>query len=166
MKEKLCGAPVLTLPDFDKLFEVDYDANGMGIGAVLSQEKRPIAFYSEKLSDARRNWSIYDKEFYSMVKTLRVWEHYLIGKEFVLYSDCRALKHLSSQNRISKDMHARRIQFLQRFPFKLMHKSRVQNKVANVLSRKADVLAVISTEVMGFEQIKELYVDDEDFSEV
>ncbi|KAK9091781.1 hypothetical protein Sjap_024958 [Stephania japonica] len=112
LKEKLCTAPVLALPDFSKLFEVDCDASGVGIGAVLSHEKRPVAFFSEKLSDARHSWSTYDKEFYSVVRDLQTWEHYLVGQEFVLYSDCDALKHLNSQTRISKDMHARWTQFL------------------------------------------------------
>ncbi|OMO59689.1 Integrase, catalytic core [Corchorus capsularis] len=107
LKEKMCTAPVLALPDFDKVFEVDCDASGVGIGAVLSQEKRPVAFFSEKLSDSRRKWSTYDKEFYSVVRALKMWEHYLAGNEFVLYSDREALKYLKSQKQITSDMHAR-----------------------------------------------------------
>ena len=125
LKEKLCSAHVLALPNFEKHFEVDCNASEVGVGAVLSQEKKPVAFYNEKLCKARRNWSTNDKEFYSVIRALKVWEHYLVWKEFVLYSNCGALKHLSNQTRISKDIHARWIQFLQRFPFKLMYKSGV-----------------------------------------
>jgi hypothetical protein len=91
LKRKITKQLILVLPDFQKTFQVKCDASGFSIGAVLSQEDRPIAYFSEKLNEAKEKYSTYDKEFYAIIQALKKWRHYLIPNEFVLYSDNHAL---------------------------------------------------------------------------
>ncbi|KAF8048148.1 hypothetical protein N665_2640s0001 [Sinapis alba] len=135
LKGKLTSAPLLVLPDFLKTFEIECDASGVGIGAVMMQEKRHIAYFSEKLGGATMNYPTYDKELYALVRALQVWQHYLWPKEFVIHTDHESLKHLKGQQKLNK-RHARWVEFIETFLYVIHYKQGKDNVVADALSRR------------------------------
>lgn len=135
LKQHVTKASVLWLPDFSQVFEMECDALSMRIEAVLSQSGQPIAFFSEKLNDTRRVYYIYNKEFYAIMRALEYWSHYLLSYEFILFTDHKAFRFLSSQNKL-QGRHTICIKFLSSFHFVLKHKAGVQNRVADDLSRR------------------------------
>jgi hypothetical protein len=165
IKEKLTNAPLLVLPNFAKTFEIECDASGIGIGAVLMQEGRPVAYFSEKLSGAALNYPTYDKEMYALVRALENWQHYLWPKEFVIHTDHESLKHLKGQQRLNR-RHAKWVEFIETFPYVIRYKQGKENVVADALSRRYALLSILDTKLLGFEYIKDLYAPDSDFGEV
>jgi hypothetical protein len=87
----------MVLPYFSKIFQVRCDASGFAVGVVLSQDNGPIAYFSEKLNETKMKYSMYDKEFYAIIQALKKWRHYLVPKEFVLYSNNHALQFITKQ---------------------------------------------------------------------
>ncbi|KAG7564287.1 Reverse transcriptase domain [Arabidopsis suecica] len=164
LKERLTQAPVLALPDFEVMFEVECDASGLGIGVVLHQRKRPVAFFSEKLSGAALNYPTYDKELYALVRALETWQHYLLSKEFIIHTDHETLKHLKGQTSL-KRRHAKWLEFIETFPYVIKYKKGKENVVADALSRRYALIATMEAKVMGFEHIKEMYKDDPELGE-
>ena len=114
IKVRLTTAPILVLPDFANPFELHCDASKVGIGVVLSQEGRLVAYFSEKLSSSRARYTSNDAEFYAVVQAARYWRHFLFHREFMLYIDHDALKHLHSQDKVSV-RHASWNAYLQQF---------------------------------------------------
>uniref|UniRef100_A0A2N9I0N6 Reverse transcriptase n=1 Tax=Fagus sylvatica TaxID=28930 RepID=A0A2N9I0N6_FAGSY len=165
IKERLCGAPLLALPDFSKTFEIECDVSGIGIGAVLMQEKRPIAYFNEKLNGAALNYPTYDKELYALVRALETWQHYLWPKEFVIHTDHESLKHLKGQGKLNR-RHAQWMEFIETFPYVIKYKQGKENIVADALSRRYALISTLNAKLLGFEYVKELYVNDDDFASV
>ncbi|PRQ47216.1 putative nucleotidyltransferase, Ribonuclease H [Rosa chinensis] len=161
----MTDAPILVLLDFSKVFEVDCDASNVGIGAVLSQEGKPVAFFSEKLNHSRTRYSTYDKEFYAIIRALNHWRHYLICKEFILFSDHEALRFINGQHKLN-NRHAKWVEFLQAYTFHIKHKSGRLNQVADALSRRHSFLNTMQVKVSGFEILKEQYSEDPFFKQI
>jgi hypothetical protein len=154
IKKKMTKAPVIRLLDFTKPFELECDVSGLGIGGVLSQERHPVDYFSEKLNDAKLRYSTYDKEFYAIIHSLWHWHHYLLPHEFVIYSDHEAFRYLQSQKHLNF-RHGQWVEFLQRYSFVVKHRVGIENKVANAFSRKLFLLSIMSFEVTGFKKLKE-----------
>jgi hypothetical protein len=95
LKKKIIEQPILVLPDFSKTSQVRCDVSGFSIKVVLSQDNRPVTYFNEKLNETKIKYSTYDKEFYSVIQALKKWRHYLVPKEFVLYSDNHALQFVT-----------------------------------------------------------------------
>ena len=165
IKKKVTEAPCLVLPDFNKVFEVECDASQVGIGVVLSQEGRPIAFSSEKLNESKRKYSTYDKEFYAIYRALFHWSQYLLYKPFMLFSDHEALKFINHQHKLNR-RHATWVEFLQAYNFTIKHKASLHNDVADSLSRRHALVTSMQVQVVGFDVLKELYEEDADFGEI
>lgn len=138
LKAHLCSSPVLKSPDFTKRFLVQVDASAVGLGAVLAQgepgEERPILYLSRKLQPRETRYSAVEKEGLAIKWALESLRYYLLGREFDLETDHRALTWIHSM----KDHNCRLTRWylaLQPFRFSIRHRAGKMNIVADYLSR-------------------------------
>jgi hypothetical protein len=135
LKEVMCKAPVLTTPDFTKTFTVECDASGNGIGVVLMQEGRPLAFESRPLKGRDLHKPIYEKEMMAILHALKKWRPYLIGRHFKVKTDHDSLKYFLEQ-RLSSEEQQKWVTKILGYDFEMIYKKGKQNVVADALSRK------------------------------
>ncbi|GKA97896.1 putative reverse transcriptase domain-containing protein [Tanacetum coccineum] len=101
LKDKLCNAPVLALPDGPEDFVVYCDASGIGLGCVLMQRGKVIAYASRQLKIHEQNYTTHDLELGVVVFALKIWRHYLYGTKSVIYTDHKSLQHIFSQKELN-----------------------------------------------------------------
>jgi len=135
LKKRLRSASILSLPTTDKDFVVYTDASRSGLGCVLMQEDRIIAYPSWQLKTHERNYPTYDRELAAVVFVLMYWRHYLYKVHCEVFTDHQSLKYLFSQ----KDLNLRQtrwLEFLKDHDIHFQYHPRKANVVADALSHR------------------------------
>src|SRR5262249_45402946 len=135
LKTRLTSAPVLSLPDGSGGFVVYTDTSKLGLGCVLMQHGKVIAYASRQLKDHELNYPTHDLELAAVVYALKIWRHYLYGEKFEVFTDHKSLKYIFSQ----KDLNLRQwhwLEFLKDYDFTVSYHPGKANVVADALSRK------------------------------
>ncbi|GJW85940.1 putative reverse transcriptase domain-containing protein [Tanacetum coccineum] len=101
LKNNLCDAPILTLPDGVEDFMVYCDASNQGLGCVLMQRGKVIAYASRQLKTHEKNYTTHDLELGAVVFALKAWRHYLYGTKSVIYTDHKSLQHIFDQKELN-----------------------------------------------------------------
>jgi hypothetical protein len=135
LKMAMCTTPVLALPDFTKTFVLECVASGKGIGVVLMQEGRPLAFTSKQLSERNLGKSIYEKEMLAIMHVVDLWLPYLLGQHFQIKTDHQSLKYFLEQ-RISSLEQQKWVTKLFGYDYEIIYKKGKENVVLDSLSHK------------------------------
>ncbi|GJS64991.1 putative reverse transcriptase domain-containing protein [Tanacetum coccineum] len=135
LKQKLCSAPILALPEGSENFVVYCDASHKGLGAVLMQKEKVIAYASRQLKVHEKNYTTHDLELGAVVFALKMWRHYLYGTKCVVFTDHKSLQHILDQKELN--MRQRRwLELLSDYDCEIRYHPGKANVVADALSRK------------------------------
>ncbi|GJU03632.1 putative reverse transcriptase domain-containing protein [Tanacetum coccineum] len=135
LKQKLCSAPILALPEGSEDFIAYCDASKKGLGVVLMQREKVIAYASRQLKIHEKNYTTHDLELGAVVFALKIWRHYLYGTKCMVFTDHKSLQHILDQNELN--MRQRRwLELLSDYDCDIRYHPGKVNVVADALSRK------------------------------
>ncbi|GJW25646.1 putative reverse transcriptase domain-containing protein, partial [Tanacetum coccineum] len=138
IKQKLCSAPILALPEGNEDFIAYCDASIKGLGAVLMQREKVIAYASRQLKIHEKNYTTHDLELGAVVFALKIWRHYLYGTKCTVFTDHKSLQHILDQKELN--MRQRRwLELLSDYDCEIRYHPGKANVVADALSRKERV---------------------------
>ena len=154
LKKRLTSAPILTLPSGGGGFVIYTDPSGVGLGCVLMQNEKVIAYGSRQLKEHEKKYATHDLDLAAIVLALKMWRHYLYGERFEVHSDHRSLQYLFSQKELN--MRQRRwMEYIKDYDFLIIYHPGKVNVVADALSRKSGCLASVHG-YHNFQQFEEL----------
>ncbi|GJU38743.1 putative reverse transcriptase domain-containing protein [Tanacetum coccineum] len=134
LKQKLCKTSILALPKGNDDFVVYCDASLQGLGAILMQREKVIAYASRQLKPHEENYTTHDLELGAVVFALKIWRHYLYGTKCTVFTDHESLQHILNQKELN--MRQRRwLELLTDYDCKIRYHPRKANVVADALSR-------------------------------
>nr|ABA98110.1 retrotransposon protein, putative, Ty3-gypsy subclass [Oryza sativa Japonica Group] len=193
LEKRLVTAPVLILPDSRKGFQVYCDASRLGLGCVLMQEGKVVAYASRQLRPHENNYPTHDLELAAVVHALKIWRHYLFGDRTEMYTDHKSLKYIFTQPNLN--MRQRRwLELIKDYDMEIHYHPGKANVVADALSRKSycnmsegrhlpwelcqefeklnlDIVskgfvATLEAQPTLFDQVREAQVNDPDIQEI
>ncbi|GJT87202.1 putative reverse transcriptase domain-containing protein, partial [Tanacetum coccineum] len=135
LKDNLCNAPILSLPDGVEDFVVYCDASNQGLGCVLMQRDKVIAYASRQLKSHEKNYTTHDLELGAVMFALKIWRHYLYETKSVIYTDHKSLQRIFDQKELN--MRQRRwLELFSDYDCEIKYHPSKSNVVADALSRK------------------------------
>ncbi|GKA88814.1 putative reverse transcriptase domain-containing protein [Tanacetum coccineum] len=135
LKEKLCSAPILALPEGAENFVIYCDASHKGLGVVLMQNEKVIAYASRQLKIHEKNYTTHDIELGAVVFALKLWRHYLYGTKCIVFTDHKSLQHILDQKELNmRQLHW--LELLSDYDCEIRYHLGKANVVVDALSRK------------------------------
>nr|GFA18071.1 putative reverse transcriptase domain-containing protein [Tanacetum cinerariifolium] len=135
LKQKLCSAPILALPEGSKDFIVYCDASNKGLGAVLMQREKVVSYASRKLKNHEKNYMTHDLELGAVVFALKIWRHYLYGTKCTVFTNHKSLQQILIQKELNMGQR-RWLELLSDYDCEIRYYPGKANVVADTLSRK------------------------------
>nr|AAV31288.1 putative polyprotein [Oryza sativa Japonica Group] len=193
LKNRLISAPILILPDPKKGFQVYCDASKLGLGCVLMQDGKVVAYASRQLRPHEKNYPTHDLELAAVVHALKIWRHYLFGTRTEVYTDHKSLKYIFTQPDLN--MRQRRwLELIKDYDMGIHYHPGKANVVADALSRKGycnategrqlplelckeferlnlgivsrDFIAALEAKPTLIDQVREAQINDPDIQEI
>ncbi|KAL0556882.1 hypothetical protein IC582_005399 [Cucumis melo] len=144
LKQKLVTAPVLTVPDGSGSFVIYSDASKKGLGCVLMQQGKVVAYASRQLKSHEQNYPTHDLELAAVVFALKIWRHYLYGEKIQIFTDHKSLKYFFTQKELN--IRQRRwLELVKDYDCEILYHPGKANVVADALSRKVSHSAALIT---------------------